>query len=99
MLTGCTVSDYTVLVGNGTCDDIDVTQNHLQCQPPIEQPGQQSDGHMIDGALQVVVSRIISYTRCRINLHRMFFADFSVNSEPILMKFCKDYFRVTRRLP
>ena len=39
------------------------------------------------------------YTRRQINLYRMFFADFSVNSQPILMKFCKDYFRVTRRLP
>ena len=29
----------------------------------------------------------------------MFFADFSFNSQPILMKFCKDYFRVTWRLP
>ena len=32
------------------------------------------------------------YTRRQINLYRMFFADFSVNSQPILMKFCKDYF-------
>ena len=39
-----------------------------------------------------------NYTRRQINLYRMFFADFSVNSQPILMKFCKDYFRVTRRL-
>ena len=36
------------------------------------------------------------YTRRQINLYRMFFADFSVNSQPIFMKFCKDYFRVTR---
>ena len=27
-----------------------------------------------------------SYTRRQINLYRMFFADFSVNSQPILMK-------------
>ena len=39
-----------------------------------------------------------NYTRRQINLYRMFFADFSVNSQPILMKFCKDYFRVMRRL-
>ena len=39
------------------------------------------------------------YTHRLINLYRMFFADFSVNSQRILMKFCKDYFRVTRRLP
>ena len=39
------------------------------------------------------------YTRRQINLYRMFFADFSVNSQPILMKFRKDYFRVMRRLP
>ena len=39
------------------------------------------------------------YTRRQINLYRMFFADFSVNSQPILMKFCKDYFRVWRHLP
>ena len=38
------------------------------------------------------------YTRRQINLYRMFFADFTVNSQPILMKLCKDYFRVTRRL-
>ena len=60
MLTGCSVFDYTVLVGNATCDDIDVTQNRLQCQPPIEEPGQQPDGHVIEGAGQVVVSRIIN---------------------------------------
>ena len=39
----------------------------------------------------------IYYTRRQIDLYRMFLADFSVNSQPILMKFCKDYFRVTRR--
>ena len=39
------------------------------------------------------------YTRRQINLYRMFFADFSINSQLILMKFCRDYFRVTRRLP
>ena len=60
MLTGCTVFDYTVLVGNDNCDDIDVTQNCLQCQLPIEEPGQQSDGHVIEGAVQVVVRRIIN---------------------------------------
>ena len=36
----------------------------------------------------------LAYTRRQINLYRMFFADFSVNSQPILMKFCKDYLRV-----
>ena len=60
MLTGCTVLDNTVLVGNDTCDDIDVAQNRLQCQTPIEEPGQQSDGHVIEGAVQVVVSKIIN---------------------------------------
>ena len=35
----------------------------------------------------------LNYTRRQINLYRMFFADFSLNSQPILMKFCKDYFR------
>ena len=39
------------------------------------------------------------YTRRQIHLYRMFFADFSVNSQPILMKLCKKYFRVTWRLP
>ena len=39
------------------------------------------------------------YTRRQINFYRMFLADFSVYSQPILMKFCKDCFRVTRRLP
>ena len=44
-------------------------------------------------------SSTLAYTRRQINLYRMFFADFSVNSQLILMKFCKDYFRVMRRLP
>ena len=35
------------------------------------------------------------YTRRQINLYRMFVADFSVNFQPIFMKFCKDHFRVT----
>ena len=39
------------------------------------------------------------YTRRQTNLYCMLFADISVNSQPIFMKFCKDYFRVTRRLP
>ena len=39
-----------------------------------------------------------SYTRRQNNLYRMFFADFSVNSQPIFMKFCKDYFLDTRRI-
>ena len=60
MLTGCTVDDFKVWIGNATCSNINVTQNHLQCQPPIEQPGQQSDGHVIAGAVQVVVSYLIN---------------------------------------
>ena len=32
------------------------------------------------------------------SFHFISFADFSVNSQPILMKFCKDYFRVTTSL-
>ena len=40
-----------------------------------------------------------SYTRRRINLYRRFFVDFSVKFQPIFMKFCMDYLRVTRRLP
>ena len=32
------------------------------------------------------------YTRRQINLYRMFFADFSVNSQPIFMQFCEEYF-------
>ena len=58
MLTGCTLFDYTVLIGNATCNGVDVTENHLQCQPPFEQPSQQLDGHIITGAVQVIVSRI-----------------------------------------
>ena len=49
--------------------------------------------------LRICHIMILKYTRCQITLYRMFFADFSDNSQPILMKFCKDYFRVTRRLP
>ena len=41
----------------------------------------------------------LDYTRRRINLYRMFYADFSVNSQPIFMKFCMDHLRVTWRLP
>ena len=42
---------------------------------------------------KLIDSMTPSWTR---NLYRMlFFANFSVNSQPILMKFCKDYFRVT----
>ena len=32
------------------------------------------------------------------NLYRMFFADITVNPQPILMKFCKGFLQVTRRL-
>ena len=37
---------------------------------------------------------VLNYTRSQIILYRMFFADFSVNSQPIFMKFCMDYLRV-----
>ena len=60
MLSGCTAEDFTVWIGNSTCQNIDVTQNHLHCEPPIDQPNQQSDGHVIHGAVQVVVSGIIN---------------------------------------
>ena len=56
MLTGCTVDDFKVQIGNATCNSIEVTQNHLKCQPPIEQPSQKAEGHVIAGAVQVVVS-------------------------------------------
>ena len=42
---------------------------------------------------------VSTYTRRQINLYRMFFADFLVNSQTIFMKFCMVYLRVTRRLP
>ena len=38
-----------------------------------------------------------SYTSRQVYLYRMFFAVFSVNSQSILMKFCKDYLGVTLR--
>ena len=41
----------------------------------------------------------LMYTRRQINLYRIFFADFLVNFQAILMKFSKDYFQVRRRLP
>ena len=37
----------------------------------------------------------IVYTRRQINLYRLFFADFSVNCQPLLSKFCNDFFRAT----
>ena len=39
------------------------------------------------------------YTRRQINLYGMVFADFLVNFQPIFMKFCMAYLRVTWRLP
>ena len=39
------------------------------------------------------------YTHRQINVYRLFFADLAVTSQPILIKFYKDYFRVTRRQP
>ena len=50
-------------------------------------------------AILVNLTSSIVYTSRQINLYRIFFTDFSVNSQLILMKFCKDYFRVRRRLP
>ena len=67
MLTGCRVDDYTIWIGNGTCDDVDVTENHLKCLPPIEQPNQRSEGHIISDALQVVVSK--PYSSLVVNRH------------------------------
>ena len=67
MLTGCTLDDYTIWIGNGTCDDIVVTENHLKCLPPREQPNQRSEGHIISDALQIVVSE--SYSSSVVNKH------------------------------
>ena len=57
MLSGCTPEDYTVLIGNSSCYDVSVTDSLLECLPPREQPRQQSEGHIIQGAVQVVVGR------------------------------------------
>ena len=58
--TGSTVEDFKVWIGNASCSISDLTQSVLQCEPPIEQPAQQSDGHLIAGAVQVIVSRILN---------------------------------------
>ena len=62
MLVGCTVDDYTVWIGDDTCDDASVTNNRLECMPPREQLGQRSDGHIKHGAVQVHVSTLIAIT-------------------------------------
>ena len=49
------MGDYKVMLGNGTCSSISITETRLQCQPPTEQPNQLADGHIITVALQVVV--------------------------------------------
>ena len=58
--------------------------------------------HRSNLARPVIIHDIIqlgpNYTCRQINLYRMFFADFSVNYQPIFMKFCMAYLRVTRRL-
>ena len=59
MLTGCTVHDYTVGVGDGECGDIKMTENRLICLLPKHSPFQKTEGVIIDGALQVVVSLFI----------------------------------------
>ena len=42
----------------------------------------------------------MSYSsRRHINLYRMVFPDFSVNSQLIFMKFCRDYFRIMQVRP
>ena len=63
MLTGCTEDDYTVVIGNAICTNVHVITNHLQCQPPFDQPGQPPDGHVIAGAVQVVVSKLLIISR------------------------------------
>ena len=57
MLTGCTVDDYSIWIGNDTCDNISVIHNHLRCMPPREQPGQQLDRPTEPEAVQVIVSK------------------------------------------
>ena len=71
MLTGSTVGDYTVMIGNGTCSSINITENRLQCQPPTEQPSQLADGHIITGALQVVVGENYIYIILAVKLTRI----------------------------
>ena len=55
MLTGCTADDYTIWTGNVTCDNVDVIQNVLECQPLVERPGHRLDGQIKN--VKVVVSR------------------------------------------
>ena len=77
MLTGATVRDYTVGVGDGECVDINVTESSLICLLPKHSPFQKTEGDVKDGALQVVVSIIhmtvsLGYNFNFVNIYNLF---------------------------
>ena len=58
LLTGSSLEDYTVSIGNDTCNDIHVTDNRLECILPREQPSQNLNSHANDEAVHVIVSKV-----------------------------------------
>ena len=56
MQRGCTVSDYTITIGHGMCDDLDLNTNSLSCALPEEKPEPLESNARNDGGLYVYVS-------------------------------------------
>ena len=56
MEKGCTVSDYTVTIGLGQCEDLELNTNSLLCKLPEDEPESAASGSREDGVLQVDVS-------------------------------------------
>ena len=38
MQKGCTVDDYTVTIGHGECEDLQLKTNSIQCKLPRKEP-------------------------------------------------------------
>ena len=81
-------------------EDVDYPSKHealTQCRADVDRSSTTLTQHQPNIGSTPRVSGVpvvmcYFHTRRQINLYRMFFVDFSVNSQPILMKFCKDFF-------
>ena len=67
-------SDYAIKVGEGDCDEVEVTTNSLQCRPPEEKPTA-GPADRRDGTLPVWVSR-----------SSVFYKENSVGLRPLLKR-------------
>lgn len=56
---GASITDYSVVMGDDTCQVLDLTSNSLICQPPANEPNPLPDSKFLDGKPYMRVSKLI----------------------------------------